>query len=114
MATWCYPCVVEMRDLREIYAKYRTSGVVMISVDIDPTEKPADLQKFRSDYCGDWIYAYDSRQKPSGGYISTLYNLTYIPTNYIIDKNGMITYAKTVLPANQQEMSQTIDHLLGE
>lgn len=38
MATWCGPCITEMDHLKELYTNYSAQGVVIMSIDIDPTE----------------------------------------------------------------------------
>ncbi|KUO41272.1 MAG: hypothetical protein AVW05_02875 [Hadesarchaea archaeon DG-33] len=85
MATWCGPCITEMDHLKELYANYSTQGVVIMSIDIDPTESDEMIRQFKSTYGGDWIFA-------SGPEVGITYQIMYIPTIYIIDKQGIIAY----------------------
>jgi len=104
MATWCGPCITEMDHLKELYANYSTQGVVIMSINVDPTESDEMIRQFKSAYGGDWIFA-------SGPEIGTTYQIMYIPTMYIIDKQGVIAY-KSVGVTDYSILSSEINKLL--
>lgn len=104
MATWCGPCIIEMDHLKELYTNYSAQGVVIMSIDIDPTESDEMIRQFKSTYGGDWIFA-------SGPEIGTTCQITHIPTMYIIDKQGVIAY-KSVGVTDYSILSSEISKLL--
>jgi peroxiredoxin len=105
MATWCGPCIVEMEHLRAIYAKYNGSGVVLMSIDIDPKETNEQLREFKEEYGDDWIFARDTDN------VGTKYNVNYIPKVVIIDQDGRIAYEYTGVTSTSK-LSSEIDKLL--
>ncbi|MBA7607353.1 Thiol-disulfide oxidoreductase ResA [subsurface metagenome] len=104
MATWCGPCITEMDHLKELYTNYSAQGVVIMSIDIDPTESDEMIRQFKSEYGGDWIFA-------SGPEVGITYQIMYIPTIYIIDKQGIIAY-KNVGVTNYSTLLSEINKLL--
>jgi peroxiredoxin len=91
MATWCYWCVVEMPELVAFYEDYGDRGVVMISVDVDPTETADDLRSFAERFGAQWIFANDTMEARVGA----TYQVVGIPTKYVIDQNGIIRWKHT-------------------
>lgn len=104
MATWCGPCITEMDHLKELYTNYSAQGVVIMSIDIDPTESDEMIRQFKSEYGGDWIFA-------SGPEVGITYQIMYIPTIYIIDKQGIIAY-KNVGVTDYSTLLSEINKLL--
>ncbi len=96
MATWCPPCITEMEHLSQIFGDYSASVVIM-SIDVDPTETDEMIRQFKIDYGRDWIFA-------SGSSVGITYELNAIPTIYIVDKLGHIAYKNVGLtPASVLE-----------
>jgi len=85
MATWCEPCKTEMGHLKELYTNYSDRGVVIMSIDIDPTESDEEIRQFATKFGDHWVFA-------SGPSVGVTYGVNYIPTLYIIDQQGHITY----------------------
>ena len=104
MAVWCGPCKMEMSHLKEIRGGYSKKNLVIISIDVDPSEGDDTIKEFKRDYGGDWIFA-------SGPSVGVKYETSYIPTLYIIDQQGVITY-KNVGLTPSSTLSSEIDKLL--
>jgi thiol-disulfide isomerase/thioredoxin len=83
-ASWCGPCRKEMKELRNLYNTIDTSKVQILSISID-NEKENWLEASRTDsipwtnYCG-----------TKAGMIEKVFNITYVPTNYLVDNTGKI------------------------
>lgn len=107
MAISCIPCVGEMFHLNEINDSYGGENVVIMSIDIDPTDGEDAIRWFKETYGGDWIFA----SGPSIG-MDYLEPPSYpIPTLYIIDQQGVIAY-KNVGVTSSSTLSSEIDKLL--
>lgn len=104
MATWCGPCKLEMPHLKEIFSSYSAEQVVIISIDVDPTESDETIKQFKATHGDDWVFA-------SGSEVGTTYGSVYIPTLYIIDNQGIIAY-KNVGVTPSSTLSTEINKLL--
>jgi len=104
MATLCGPCITEMGYLRQIYSNYSASEVVIISIDVDPSETDEIIRQFKTNYGGDWIFV-------SGPNVGITYEAISIPKMYIINQQGRITY-KSVGVTSASTLASEIDKLL--
>jgi len=104
MATWCGPCITEMSHLRQVYSNYSASGVVIMSIDVDPSEMDETIRQFKTNYGDDWIFA-------SGPNVGITYEAISIPKMYIINQQGRITY-KSVGVTSASTLASEIDKLL--
>lgn len=104
MASWCGPCMTEMSHLKEIFSSYSADQVVIISIDVDPTESDDTIKQVKATYGDNWVFA-------SGSDVGTTYGVTGIPTLYIVDNEGVIAY-KSVGATSSSILSAEIDKLL--
>lgn len=88
-ATWCGPCVAEMPQMKELYAKYRDQGVEFIGVSLDQTEEKGGLTKLKA-YCADnqieWPQYYQGNYWSSE--FSKSWGINGIPTMFVVDADG--------------------------
>jgi thiol-disulfide isomerase/thioredoxin len=85
-ATWCGPCKSQMAELRDVRSHYSSTDVVILSIDVDPSETTAQVREFKSDYGATWAFARDTNS------VGTKYGADAIPTLAIIDRDGNLTY----------------------
>jgi len=104
-ATWCQPCLQEIPHLVQINENYDSNEVVVISVgsSVDSTMK---LRQFKQDYNITWRVARDTVG------VFDKYNVEYIPTLVIIDKNGYVDFRNAGL-TDASTLSSKIDALLS-
>ena len=85
-ASWCKPCREEFPNFKTIYKKYGNDKFELISISIDDSERS-------------WIKALENEDLPwinliaENGFKSQIalnYNIIRVPTNYLIDANGII------------------------
>jgi peroxiredoxin len=43
-ATWCKPCVAELRHLEKLYQKYKAKGLVVLAISMDGPESQANVK----------------------------------------------------------------------
>lgn len=85
-ATWCGPCRGEMPHLKAVQDEFRKE-LVVISISVDPDYDSVErLKQFRQDYNISWILARDTTN------VHSLYNVSAIPTLYIVDQDGYIRF----------------------
>ncbi len=104
MATWCQSCVWEMGDLIELHNTYSNKDIVFLSVAIEPVGTVQDVIEFKSKYCAEWVYALDD------GSLFSSYKVQVLPTTYVIDESGTITYGRVGI-IDRQELSNVLDEL---
>ena len=86
-ASWCPDCQKETENMKQMYATYAPQGVVFVGVSFD-TDRD-QWQQYISENGLSWIQF--SELKPcKESSISTAYNVRWIPTLYLIDKDGRV------------------------
>lgn len=86
-ASWCPDCQKETENMKQMYATYAPQDVVFVGVSFD-TDRD-QWQQYISENCLSWIQF--SELKPwKESSISTAYNVRWIPTLYLIDKDGRV------------------------
>lgn len=85
-ATWCPPCKAEVPELERFYEEHHNEGIEILAVDLTDSEKrPADVGTFIKDYKITYPVVLDER-----GEVSKKYQVTSIPTTYVINSKGII------------------------
>lgn len=86
-ASWCPDCQKETENMKRLYATYAPLGVVFVGVSFD-TDKE-EWQQYIQDNGLDWIQ-YSELKPWKESTLSTAYNVKWIPTLYLIDKEGRV------------------------
>lgn len=90
-ATWCGPCVGEMPELKETYAKYKDRGVEFIGVSLDEPEADGGLTKLKAfikENSIAWPQYYQGNVWE--GEFSKSWGITSVPINFVVDANGIL------------------------
>ncbi|HCO68605.1 MAG TPA: thiol:disulfide interchange protein [Dysgonomonas sp.] len=85
-ASWCGPCRVEMPNVVEAYAKYKSKGFEIVGISLDE-EKDAWVQGIK-DMNMSWIQMSDLKGWQSE--LSAPYGVSSIPFTLLIDQNGTV------------------------
>lgn len=81
--TYCEPCKAEMPAMNRQYEKYKSQGVEILAVNVD--EQDVVVEKFVKQYQLTFPVVIDK-----GGEVMQAYNISPIPTTFLIDKDGII------------------------
>ena len=85
-ATWCGPCRSEIPDLKALVEVYG-ENLVIVSISTDPSyDTVSTLEQFKADNGMTWRIARDTAG------VSDNYGIQYIPTLFIIDREGYVRY----------------------
>lgn len=102
-ATWCPPCVAEMPSLQALYTDYKTK-IQFVMVAQDQHDK---VKAFMNQKKYDFPVYFETSAKPQA------LSPEYIPTTFIIDKNGNIVIEKTgAANWNHSDIRKVVDDLL--
>jgi peroxiredoxin len=84
-ATWCGPCRKEMPHLNRIADKYKSSGLVLLGVNVDDNVRnAADLS---AKLGVNFPVLLDTDKK-----VSRLYDLNSMPSTMVIDRSGRVRF----------------------
>jgi thiol-disulfide isomerase/thioredoxin len=108
MATWCGPCATEIEHLKTVRNQYSSSNVVIVSVDVDPSETDPLLISYANEKGITWTIVRDVSDVSS----QPGYDVSGIPTIVILDQNGFITY-RNVGVAPSSALIGEINALVG-
>src|SRR5262245_44403789 len=101
--TWCGPCRAAMPHLKELHAKHKDAGLVIIGV--HTTNGGEEMAKYVQDEALPWATAIDVEQ----GTV-TAFKVDSYPDYYLIDKAGNLRFADLA----NAEVDRAIEVLLKE
>ncbi|SDH10647.1 Peroxiredoxin [Alteribacillus persepolensis] len=86
-ASWCEPCTDEIPALIDFHHAYRNKGVVVLTINMNSYETDQkDAKQF--------VEEFNMTQTPAmideEGDIAEMYSIQYLPTTFIIDRDGTI------------------------
>ncbi|MEG1910465.1 MAG: TlpA disulfide reductase family protein, partial [Bacteroidales bacterium] len=103
-ASWCKACRIANPRLVSLYYKYRNQGFDIISVSVD--NEKAKWHKAIADDKLPWAQV--SELKVWDGEISKLYNVSAIPSNFLLDTNGIIIHKNL----KSDELGEILNNLM--
>jgi cytochrome c biogenesis protein CcmG/thiol:disulfide interchange protein DsbE len=81
-AVWCGPCEAEIPELVDLYNNYRDKGFVIVGV--SDLSDLGDIKSFVAEHKMSYPVVVDP------GHISDDYNVIYLPTSFLLDRDGRI------------------------
>jgi len=101
-ASWCEPCRKENPKLVSLYSKYK-NVLAIYSVSLD-TDKEKWLNAIANDHL-DW-QDHVSDLKGMNSAAAQTYHVNYIPSSFLIDKNGIIAFVNPKTEALEKALNQ--------
>jgi thiol-disulfide isomerase/thioredoxin len=105
-ATWCGPCVAEMPNVKNIYAKFHPQGFEIVGISLDQSRDRLD-QYIKSNQIA-WPQYFDGKWWNND--VAVRYGIKSIPTTILVDKTGKIRY-KSV---RGKQLESAVQQLLAE
>ncbi len=88
-ASWCKPCRESIPGMKELYAKYHEKGVEILGISDDNKEE--SWKKALEEEQMPWPQVIDEfPEKNRPARVGTLYGVHYIPSYFLLDKEGRI------------------------
>ena len=107
-ASWCGPCRQEMPALEQLYSRYKDLGFVILGVNLD--EDSGKAIGMLNHIPVSFPILFDNDKK-----ISNLYDVTAMPTTYLIDRNGNLRHLyKAYKPGYEEKYAKQIKALVRE
>ncbi|WP_218838242.1 TlpA family protein disulfide reductase [Bacillus sp. FJAT-45350] len=104
-ASWCPPCKAEMPDMVEV-AKMYEGEVQFIGVNMATQDRIEAAESFLDEYDVFYTNVIDETRT-----VADMYQITAIPTTFVIDRDGVITYRK-LGGMTKREMEATIEEVI--
>ncbi len=84
-ATWCTPCLQEMPHLSRLYERYRSSGFVLLGVNIDDDPRAAAALATKLGLRFPVLLDTDKK-------VSRIYDMSAMPATLLIDRDGRVRH----------------------
>lgn len=104
-AAWCKPCRLENPNIVSVYQDYRDKGFTVVGVSLD-TSKSRWTQAISDDQL-DWTQI--SHLQRFRGPIARSFNITAIPSSFLVDENGVIIAKNLRGYQLRQKISELLD-----
>ncbi len=121
-ATWCGPCMMEMPNVKKVYAAYHDQGfeIVGVSCDVAPENASTPSWKkiartgpqvlaFTQQHDMPWPEYYDGHKHNAGGNVlAARFGVDGIPASLLVDRSGQVV----ALNLRGQELDAAVQRLL--
>ncbi len=107
-ATWCKPCLAELRHLEKLYQKYRGKGFVVLAISMDGPESQAGVKPLVQKYRLSFPVAIDKETR-----VVKLYNPKHAAPFSVLIRRGKVvrtreTFQVSDLPAIEKEIQDLL------
>jgi peroxiredoxin len=105
-ATWCGYCEREMSSLKSVYNSYKDAGLVILAV--NQGDSASDVRSYRKSHGLKFTVLLDPKKSTA-----KLYQVTGVPKNFFIDRNGRIVQAVSGM-MNTTQLTSMVKVILSE
>lgn len=102
-AAWCGPCRKEIPELKKLYDKYSPKGVQFVSIAVGWKQSEDDVAKFKTAQSLPYQVLFDKDNK-----VAQEWKIQSIPTNLIIDLDGVIRYREYAIFPEAEDILQSM------
>lgn len=105
-ATWCGPCVGELPNVLEAYAKFHEKGFEILGISLDNDK--GKLEKFIEDRKMPWEQVFDGNGWQNE--VAVKFGVNSIPATFLLDRHGVLRYKDL----RGDELIKRVEELLAE
>lgn len=106
-ASWCGPCRHENPHVVAAYNKFKDKGFTVFAVSLDNANgKEKWLEAIADDELEQWPHVSELKGWDSG--VVSLYSITGIPQNYLLDKEGRVVASNLRGPALEEKLAEVM------
>jgi peroxiredoxin len=108
-ATWCAPCLDEMKALKPIYEKYKDRDLTILSISVDDPKTAGRVGSFVNSRKYPFKILMDTNNE-----IMQLYQTQVPPFSVLLDQDGKVVYTHTgYRKGDEAELDSRIEALLA-
>lgn len=109
-ATWCIPCIEELKHMKSLYKKYSEKGVQFLAIAIDDPKTVSRVGSFVKSHNYPYKILLDTN-----GEVIHLYQSKVPPYTVLIDKEGQIVYTHVgYRMGDEKELEKQLENLMKE
>jgi peroxiredoxin len=108
-ASWCTPCRAEMPAMERVYRDFRSKGFEILAVNAASQDDPAEAKAFVQEQGLTFPVLIDM-----DGQVSSLYQISSLPTSFFIDAQGVIREVVIGGPMSEALLRIRIQQLLEQ
>ena len=86
-ATWCIPCIEELKQMRRIYDKYHDQNVQFLAISVDDPKTVGRVSSFAKSRKYPYTILLDTNNE-----VMTLYQSKVPPYTVVINREGRVVY----------------------
>jgi cytochrome c biogenesis protein CcmG/thiol:disulfide interchange protein DsbE len=86
-ATWCGPCMLEMKKLKKTYGKYSSAGLQILAVSIDDNKTQPQIPSVIRTYKLPYTVLLDGNKD-----VYKAFHVVNVPQLFVVDAAGTIVY----------------------
>lgn len=109
-ATWCGPCIKELKAINKVYAKWQEeTGVKLICISIDDTRQKSEVKPMFNSFG----FKYEAYNDPNSVFKRAM-NVVNVPHTFLLDGNKKIVSQHTsYAPGDEHHLYEEIKKLVG-
>jgi thiol-disulfide isomerase/thioredoxin len=104
-ATWCGPCVAEMPNVKQVYAKYHPKGFEIVGISLDKSRDRLDQYIQQNQI--PWPQYFDGKWWNND--VAVRYGIKSIPATFLVDKKGKIRYKSLRGPQLEKAVAELLE-----
>lgn len=109
-ATWCTPCLEELKAMIPIYEKYQKRGLEMLCISVDDNKTVGRVPAFVNTRRYPYMILLDTNNE-----VMRLLDVTVPPFTAILDRNGCMIYRHTgYRKGDEKTLASYLEKLLPE
>ena len=106
-ATWCVPCMLELKALKKLSKKYKDKNLTIIAISLDNQAEIAKVKQMTAANRWPFTVAVDAGKK-----IGEKYHVTSVPALFLIDTGGKVRYSSRVyVIGDEVKLEEAINEL---
>jgi peroxiredoxin len=109
-ATWCSPCILEMKKMKKMYEKYKPQDLQVLSISVDDSKTEAQIPGVVRTYKFPYTFLLDPNKEAYKAF-----HASNVPELFVVDKHGAIVYShKGYQKGDERTVEAVVARLVGE
>ena len=109
-ATWCVPCIEEMKKVKKLYKEFSDDGVQFLAISVDDPKTVGRVKSFVKSHRYPFKVLLDTNNE-----VIRMFQGNVPPFTVVIGKNGKIVYTHVgYRRGDEKKLKEVIQNLIGE